>query len=130
MIRMAGRKVYEYVLRNVPAAIKSALDSAELSLSQVSKLIIHQANEKMDEAVFIRLKRLYKDCKAESRDFMPMSLPFLGNSSVATVPTLFDLVSRGKMEGHVFNPSDNIILASVGAGMNINTVVYRFPDEM
>jgi beta-ketoacyl-acyl-carrier-protein synthase III len=130
MIRMAGRKVYEYVLRNVPAAIKSALDAAELSLSQVSKLIIHQANEKMDEAVFIRLKRLYKDCKAESRDFMPMSLPFLGNSSVATVPTLFDLVSRGKMEGHVFNPSDNIILASVGAGMNINTVVYRFPDEM
>ena len=32
----------------------------------------------MDEAVFIRLKRLYKDRKAESRDFMPMSLPFLG----------------------------------------------------
>lgn len=130
MIRMAGRKVYEYVLKNVPGAIKSAMDQAGLMLDDMAKMIIHQANEKMDEAVFTRLRRLYPGCKKESREFMPMSLSFLGNSSVATIPTLYDLISRGQLPGHVFHPSDNVIFTSVGAGMNINAVIYRFPDEI
>lgn len=130
MIRMAGRKVYEYVLKNVPGAIKSAMDQAGLVLDDMAKMIIHQANEKMDEAVFTRLRRLYPGCKKESREFMPMSLSFLGNSSVATVPTLYDLISKGQLPGHVFHPSDNVIFTSVGAGMNINAVIYRFPDEI
>ena len=130
MIRMAGRKVYEYVLKNVPGAIKSALDDAGLVLDDMAKMIVHQANEKMDEAIFTRLRRLYPGCKKESREFMPMSLSFLGNSSVATVPTLYDLISKKQLPGHTFHPSDNIIFASVGAGMSINAVIYRFPDEI
>lgn len=129
MIRMAGRKVYEYVLKNVPAAIKVAMDAAGLTLDDMAKMIIHQANEKMDEAVFTRLRRLYPGCKKESKEFMPMSLSFLGNSSVATVPTLYDLISRGQLPDHHFHGSDNIILTSVGAGMSINAVIYRFPEN-
>ena len=69
MIRMAGRKVYEYVLKNVPAAIKEAMDKAGVELQDTEKMLIHQANEKMDEAVFLRLKRLYRGCTHESKDF-------------------------------------------------------------
>ena len=126
---MAGRKVYEYVLRNVPGAIKSALDQAGLTLDEMAKMIIHQANEKMDEAVFIRLRRLYPGCKKESKEFMPMSLSFLGNSSVATIPTLYDLIAREQLPEHRFHAGDNVILTSVGAGMSINAVIYRFPDN-
>ena len=57
---------------------------------------------------------------------MPMSIHKLGNSSVATVPTLLDLVLKGTIENQSIERGDVIILASVGAGMNINAIVYRY----
>jgi 3-oxoacyl-[acyl-carrier-protein] synthase-3 len=57
---------------------------------------------------------------------MPMSIKKLGNSSTATVPTLVDLVVKGKLEGHEVNPGDHTIFCSVGAGMNINSIVYKW----
>ena len=56
---------------------------------------------------------------------MPMSIHKLGNSSVATVPTLYDLILNDQIENHEINPGDIIMLASVGAGMNINAIVYK-----
>jgi 3-oxoacyl-[acyl-carrier-protein] synthase-3 len=56
---------------------------------------------------------------------MPMSIHKLGNSSVATVPTLYDLIVNGKIENQEINKGDVIIFASVGAGMNINAIVYK-----
>ena len=56
---------------------------------------------------------------------MPMTISWLGNSSVATVPTLLDIILRGGMKGHSIRRGDNLVLASVGAGMNINSVVYK-----
>ncbi|MDC0015476.1 ketoacyl-ACP synthase III, partial [Flavobacteriales bacterium] len=50
----------------------------------------------------------------------------LGNSSVATVPTLFDLILKNKLEDHSIKKGDVLLLASVGAGMNINAMVYRY----
>jgi len=49
----------------------------------------------------------------------------LGNSSVATVPTLFDMVRKGQLENHQLNKGDVILFASVGAGMNINAITYK-----
>jgi 3-oxoacyl-[acyl-carrier-protein] synthase-3 len=56
---------------------------------------------------------------------MPMSIHKLGNSSVATVPTLFDLMMKGKLENQELKKGDVIIFASVGSGMNINAIVYK-----
>ena len=55
-----------------------------------------------------------------------MSIHTLGNSSVATVPTLLDLVIKGKIPNQHIEKGDVIILASVGAGMNVNAIVYRY----
>jgi 3-oxoacyl-[acyl-carrier-protein] synthase-3 len=123
-IKMYGRKIYEYGLNKVPLAMKTALDKSGIDISEVKKVFIHQANEKMDEAIIKRFYRLYK--KPVPKDVMPMSIHKLGNSSVATVPTLFDLVKQGKIENQEINKGDVIILASVGAGMNINAIVYRY----
>ena len=57
---------------------------------------------------------------------MPMSIHKLGNSSVATVPTLFDLVKRNTLEDQRLHKGDVVIFASVGAGMNINAIVYKY----
>ncbi|MCF6350389.1 MAG: ketoacyl-ACP synthase III [Flavobacteriaceae bacterium] len=123
-IKMHGRKIYEFALINVPNAMKIALNKSGLQIENIKKILIHQANEKMDEAIIKRFYDLYN--QEMPKDIMPMSIHKLGNSSVATVPTLLDLILKGKLENHQINKGDAIILASVGAGMNINAIVYQY----
>ncbi|RLZ12312.1 3-oxoacyl-ACP synthase III family protein [Faecalibacter macacae] len=123
-INMKGRKVYEFVLKNVPPAIKELLDEANLDIDEIDKILLHQANAKMDHAMIQRLYKLYGKKAPENVD--PMTVQFLGNTSVATVPTMFDLIAKGQLQPHHFNANDKIIMASVGATMNINAVIYQF----
>jgi 3-oxoacyl-[acyl-carrier-protein] synthase-3 len=55
-----------------------------------------------------------------------MSIHTLGNSSVATVPTLFDMVLKGQIENQEVAKGDIVIFASVGAGMSLNAIVYKY----
>lgn len=123
-IKMAGHKLYVYALSYVPGVVKDSLDKAGLHLSDVKKVMIHQANEKMDEAILKNVFKLYGE-KNIPEGIMPMSIEKLGNSSTATVPTLLDLVIKGKMEGQSIQKGDHILFCSVGAGMNINSIVYK-----
>jgi 3-oxoacyl-[acyl-carrier-protein] synthase III len=125
-IRMQGHKVYVYALTNVPKVVKRSLQLAGLTLEDVNMVLIHQANEKMDQAILERVFKLYK-IKEIPEGVMPMTINKLGNSSSATVPTLYDLISKNKLEGYSFKSSDVIIFTSVGAGMMINSVVYKIP---
>ncbi len=122
-IKMLGRKIYEFALNNVPSAMQTCLEKANVDIKDVKKILIHQANEKMDEAIVKRFYKLYGMEMPEH--IMPMTIETLGNSSVATVPTLYDLILKGKMENHSLSEGDVIIFASVGAGMNINAIVYQ-----
>ena len=123
-IKMYGRKIYEFALSNVPNAMKTCLDNSGFDIKDVKKILIHQANEKMDEAIVNRFYRLYKTPVPEG--VMPMSIHKLGNSSVATVPTLLDLIKNNHMEGHEIKKGDIVIFASVGAGMHINAITYKY----
>ncbi|MDG1841210.1 MAG: ketoacyl-ACP synthase III [Crocinitomicaceae bacterium] len=122
-IKMHGRKIYEFALNNVPLAMKKAVDKSGVEIENIKKVLIHQANEKMDEAIINRFYKLYK--KQAPEGIMPMSIHKLGNSSVATIPTLFDLILKKELDNHQINDGDVILLASVGAGMNINAIVYQ-----
>ena len=123
-IKMRGRKVYEFALTNVPAAMKDCLDMANTDISEVKKILIHQANAKMDDAI---VKRLYKLFNIDSPEkVMPLTVDRFGNSSVATVPTMYDLIVRNKLGVHKIEKGDKIIFASVGAGMHINAMVYQY----
>jgi 3-oxoacyl-[acyl-carrier-protein] synthase III len=124
-IKMAGHKLYIYAINTVPGVVKESIDKAGLDLSDIKKIFIHQANEKMDEAILSGIFKLYRE-KHIPEGIMPMSIRKLGNSSTGTVPTLLDLVLKGKMEGHEVNPGDYVIFCSVGAGMNINSIVYKW----
>ncbi|GAA4771246.1 MULTISPECIES: 3-oxoacyl-ACP synthase III family protein [Flavobacterium] len=123
-IKMNGRKIYEFALNNVPKAMAACLDKSGIAISEVKKVLIHQANEKMDEAIIQRFYKIYKHTPPEG--VMPMSIHKLGNSSVATVPTLYDLIIKGELDKQQLNKGDVIIFASVGSGMNINAIVYRY----
>lgn len=122
-IKMYGRKIYEYAISKVPAAMKLALERADIDVKEVKKILIHQANEKMDEAMVKRFYRLYREKVPEN--IMPLSVRILGNSSVATIPTLYDRVLRGECPIHSISDNDILLFASVGAGMNINSFVYK-----
>ncbi|WP_185290887.1 3-oxoacyl-ACP synthase III family protein [Chryseobacterium lactis] len=123
-IKMDGRKIYEFALSNVPDAMKKCLDSSGYSINQLSKIIIHQANEKMDEAIVNRFYQLYGMPMPEN--IMPMVIHKLGNSSVATIPSLLTMILKGELEHHEIKKNDVVLFASVGAGMNINAFVYQF----
>ncbi len=123
-IRMQGHKIYEYALTEVPVAMKAALDDSKFEIDDIKKIFIHQANEKMDAQIIRRFYRLYK--KQTPEHIMPLNIQKLGNSSVATIPTLMDMVRNGELENQDLQKGDIIMLASVGAGMNINAVVMKY----
>ena len=123
-IKMHGRKIYEFALSQVPKAMKECLDESGIDISEVKKILIHQANEKMDEAIITRFYKLYK--QVPPHGIMPMCINKLGNSSVATIPTLYDLIVNNKLENQQISKGDIIIFASVGAGMNVNAIVYQY----
>ena len=122
-IKMYGRKVYEFACTHVPQAMKACLDKSGVEIDKIKKIFIHQANEKMDEAIVKRFYRLYQ--KTAPEDIMPMMIQETGNSSVATIPTLFDRVKKGLLENHSIEKGDIVMFASVGAGMNINAIIYK-----
>jgi len=122
-IKMYGRKIYEFALSRVPQAMLECLENSGIAISDVKKILIHQANEKMDEAIVQRFYKLQGLTTPEG--VMPMSIHKLGNSSVATIPTLYDLMIKGMLPNQELNTGDVVLFASVGAGMNINAFVYK-----
>ena len=122
-IKMKGRKVYEFALKKVPEAMKECIEKANVNIDDIKKIFIHQANMKMDDAIVKRLYRIHN--KEIPKNILPMNIQSLGNSSVATIPTLFDQVLKGKIMNHKLNKNDLIVFASVGAGMNVNAMVYK-----
>lgn len=123
-IKMQGRKIYEFALSNVPSAMKSCLDKTGIPIEKLKKILIHQANEKMDEAIVQRFYKQFK--KTPPEGIMPMSIHWLGNSSVATIPTLYDSLVKGEIENQQLHKGDIVMFASVGSGMNINAVLYKY----
>jgi 3-oxoacyl-[acyl-carrier-protein] synthase III len=123
-LKMEGRKLYEYALNTVPQLIKDCIDKAKITLDDIKKVIIHQANTKMDDAMLSRLFRLF-NVKSIPEDIMPMTISKYGNNSVATLPILIDLIFKGEFNQHEIVTGNYMIFASVGAGMNANALVYK-----
>ncbi|MEO8793849.1 MAG: ketoacyl-ACP synthase III [Daejeonella sp.] len=124
-IKMDGRKIYEYALSNVPLVIKQTIEKAGLDITDIKKVLVHQANGKMDEAILKRLFKLY-GIRETPMEVMPMTIAKYGNSSVATIPTLLDLILKNQLDDHEVKEGDIVVFASVGAGMNVNAMVYKF----
>jgi len=123
-LKMNGRRLYQYALETVPPAIKACLDKINIPITEVSKVLIHQANGKMDDAMLKRLYALYNIDEAPE-NVMPMTVHELGNTSVATLPTLLDLILKENLANHSIGSGDVLVFASVGAGMNINAFIYK-----
>jgi len=124
-LKMQGHKLYEYAVTTMPGFLHETLQQAGLSLGDVNKVLMHQANARLNEKILRRLFRL-ENLNEIPDGIMPMTISNLGNSSVATIPTLLDLIVKEELDGQRLSSGDIVLFASVGAGMNINVAVYKW----
>ena len=81
----------------------------------------------MNEEILRRVLQLYnitENIDEKMTEIMPMTIANLGNSSIATIPILYKLFMQGDIDGHSYEKKGVYVFASVGAGMNINCIVY------
>ena len=124
--KMNGREVYRYATTWVPKVVKEALDKAGLGITDVDMFLFHQANEKLNLAIAKNLADQYGVEVESLEGKLPMTIQFLGNTSVATIPTMLDLILKKKLEGYDIGEGNTVVMTSYGAGMHCNALVYRF----
>lgn len=111
---MNGREVYNFATRQVPGSIDKALTKAGLTLAEIDKFILHQANGRMVEQVAKKL--------AQPLTKFPVNIAEYGNTSAASIPILFDeLVSD-----HTIKRGDKLALTGFGGGLSLGTAIVIY----
>ncbi len=126
LFKMNGKDVYKYATVWVPKVIKKALDKAGMDVSEVDMFLFHQANGKMLHAFANNIAQMYGIEGLSFEGKIPTTIEFTGNTSVATIPTMLDLILKNKLGDYQIKPGQKVVLASVGAGMHCNAMVYQF----
>ncbi len=124
--KMNGKEVYRYATNWVPKVIKKALDKVNIGIAEVDMFLFHQANDKLIHAIANHLADLYEVEPLSLAGKLPMTIQFLGNTSVATIPTMLDLILKHNLDDYHIKKGQTVVMASVGAGMHCNAVVYKF----
>lgn len=105
-MKMDGQAVFKFAVKRVPEVVKEVLEKAEISVSDIDYFILHQANQRIVEAV---AKRLHQDIEK-----FPMNMNEYGNTSSASIPILLDEINqKGK-----FKQGQKIVIAGFGAGLS------------
>ncbi len=125
-LKMDGKHVYKYALNTLPGLIAECLEKASIKAKDIAKFLIHQANEKMIKAIAEKFFQTQKIKNPNINQLLPIIVNKIGNTSVATVPTMLDLIMKNQLSGHKISQNDLILMASVGAGMHSNCILYKF----
>ncbi|HEY9853760.1 MAG TPA: beta-ketoacyl-ACP synthase III [Leptolyngbyaceae cyanobacterium] len=113
-ITMNGQEIYRFAVKKVPEVIEKALFRANLSVDKVDWLILHQANQRILDAVADRLKI--------PPDKVISNLAHYGNTSAASIPIALDeAVRQGKIK-----PGDTIAAAGFGAGLSWGATIFQW----
>ncbi len=114
LMQMDGQAVFTFAVRNVPKVIKEALDKGNFHPEEIDYYILHQANQRIVEAV---AKRLQIDMEK-----FPMNLQEYGNTSSASIPILLD---ECKKKG-LLREGQKIVMAGFGAGLSWGASVLEW----
>jgi 3-oxoacyl-[acyl-carrier-protein] synthase-3 len=113
-IAMNGQEVYRFAVKRVPEVIEKSLFRANLSVDQVDWLLLHQANQRILDAVAQRLG--IPSHKVIS------NMAKYGNTSAASIPIALDEVVRaGKVKS-----GDVIAASGFGAGLTWGAAIFRW----
>ncbi|QPN62134.1 ketoacyl-ACP synthase III [Synechococcus sp. CBW1004] len=113
-IHMNGQEVYKFAVREVPAVLAELLASTGLEASALDWLLLHQANQRILDAVADRF--------AVPHERVLSNLAHYGNTSAATIPLMLDEAVRdGRIQsGHL------IASSGFGAGLSWGGALLRW----
>lgn len=113
-LSMNGKEVYRFAVTAVPEVIEQALAEANLTIEAIDWLILHQANQRILDAVAERLN--IPGHKVIS------NLASFGNTSAASIPLALDQA----IASHQIQPGDRIMIAGFGAGLSWGAVIFHW----
>jgi 3-oxoacyl-[acyl-carrier-protein] synthase-3 len=113
-VTMNGQEVYRFAVQRVPEAIEKALFQAGLAVEQVDWLLIHQANQRIIDAVAERLGIPVEKIVSNIAEY--------GNTSAASVPLALDEATR---QGQI-KPGDIVAIAGFGAGLSWGAAIIQW----
>ena len=113
-VTMNGPEVYKFAVRKVPEAIEKTMFHAGITVDQIDWLVLHQANQRILDAVADRLKVPHEK--------MVSNLSTYGNTSAGSIPlALNEAVRDGRIKsGH------RVVLSGFGAGLTWGAVVIQW----
>nr|WP_019504450.1 beta-ketoacyl-ACP synthase III [Pleurocapsa sp. PCC 7319] len=113
-ITMNGKEVYRFAVARVPEAIEKAMFHANLTANDIDWLLLHQANQRIMDAVAKRLKIPSEKILSNIAEY--------GNTSAASIPLALDAAVR---EGKV-KPGDTIAASGFGAGLTWGAAIFQW----
>lgn len=113
-VKMDGREVFAFAVRQVPASIREVLEQVQLAPDDVDLYVLHQANRRILEGI---AKRLTVDMGK-----FPMNLDRVGNMSSAAIPVLLDELNR---DGQL-REGMTLVLSGFGAGLTYGACVLKW----
>ena len=113
-ITMNGREVYRFAVAKVPEVVEKALFRANLTIADIDWLVLHQANQRILDAVADRLQ--------VKREKVISNLGEYGNTSAASIPLALDeAVRQGKIK-----PGDTVVTSGFGAGLTWGAAIFQW----
>jgi 3-oxoacyl-[acyl-carrier-protein] synthase-3 len=113
-VHQDGQPVYKFAVRKMEESSRNILDRNELSANDVDLFIPHQANIRIINAAAERLQLTEKQ--------VVINIDKFGNTTAATIPlAIADALRDGRL-----HKGDLILLAAVGAGFTVGTVLLRW----
>lgn len=113
-ITMNGKEVYRFAVKRVPEVIEKALFRAELTPADIQWLLLHQANQRILDAVADRLK--------VPSERVVSNMARYGNTSAASIPLALDEAVRD----HRIQPGDIVASAGFGAGLTWGAAIFEW----
>lgn len=114
-LEMEGRAIFDFAIRSVPKSIKTVVEDAGIELSDVTRILPHQANSRIIQAIAKKLKIPFEQ--------FALNISNYGNTSAASIPILLDeLVSSGDL---VLGTGKKIILTGFGGGLTWGSMLIQ-----
>ncbi|CAN6716919.1 unnamed protein product [Malus baccata var. baccata] len=113
-LQMNGKEVFRFAVRVVPQSIEYSLAKAGLPASSIDWLLLHQANQRILDAVSTRLQIPSEQVISNLANY--------GNTSAGSIPLALDeAVRSGKVK-----PGHTIAAAGFGAGLTWASTIFRW----
>ena len=113
-IKMNGREVYKFAVRQMPESSLHAVDKAGLKKEDVDFLIPHQANIRIIDAARERL--------GLEREKVSTTVTKHGNTSAASIP----LALFSEIENGLIQDGDVIVLVGFGGGLTWGSICLKW----